>query len=177
MRSLRWRAYTVYHRLELRQNASFLIPMAISQAQKQQIVDLCALGLKQVEVIEQVGCSRATLQRFKKTAEYQEMSQKASKTLATAAIEHQGKLVVSQLTQLQEQEPLIKQSLFERFQQLDQIVSEALDNIDPQDVSPRQIPSMVKAMVELASSYAAFEDRITGIQVIASEIERLNQDR
>ena len=151
--------------------------MTITLAQKQQIVDLSALGLKQAEIIKQVGCGHATLKRFKKTDEYKSMAQKASKTVATAAIEHQGKLVVSQLTQLQEQEPLIKQSLFQRFQQLDQIVSEALDNIDPQDLSPRQIPSMVKAMVDLATSYAAFEDRITGIQVIASEIERLNQDR
>ena len=151
--------------------------MALSGAQKQQIIELLAVGKTASQAAEAVGCSRATVQRVKADAKNKPLMQIASGLAATKQLSEQGEKVTATLHALKDREPQMQEGLWVMFEGLSGLFQQVLERTSPDDVSPRQLPALAKSAADIANAYADFSDRINGLTVLADEVEKLNQTR
>ena len=151
--------------------------MALNSDQKQRIFDLLAAGKTAAEVAEAVGCSRATVQRIKREAKNDPVLKIAKGIAATKRLKDEGHEVLETLSTFRETEPMIQASLLAMFEGLAGMFSQVLQQTNPEDISPRMLPSLAKAAADLANTYADFTDRIHGLTVLADEIEKINETR
>lgn len=151
--------------------------MALSAEQKKQLIELLAEGRTEKAISEAVGCSRSTVQRLKKDAATNSLVQIARGLAATKQVTNEGEQVFATLETLKEREPQIQQGLWDMFEGLQGLFREVLERTDPADISPRQLPALVKAAADVADSYANYTDRINGLDALTHEIEKLNQSR
>jgi len=148
--------------------------LALSNEQKQQIFSLLACGQSAVKVAQTVGCSRATVQRLKKESKNDPLLKTTKGIAQVNVLQAQGSQVLETLDTLKEREPAIQQGLWDMFEGLSGLFKQVLDNTDPEDVSPRQLPALAKASADLATAYADFADRVYGLEVLAGEVEKIN---
>jgi len=151
--------------------------MALSAAQKQRIVELFAIGKKAREVAAEVGCSEASVNRYKNLSKNDKFIKTARKAIAAKTIDEQGAVIVETLQLMAEREPQIQEQMWEMFEGLSTLFSDVLRMTDPEDISPRQLPGLAKSIVEIATAYADFSDRINGLTILADEVEKLSEDR
>lgn len=148
--------------------------MALSADQKQRIFDLLAAGKSASEAAAVVGCSRATVQRLKKNAKKDPLLQIARGVAASRQLSEQGDRVISTLNSLKEREPVIQEGLWLMFEGLSGLFQQVLEQTDPADVSPRQLPTLAKSAADIAIAYADYADRVNGLEILAHEIEKIN---
>lgn len=151
--------------------------MALSADQRQRIFDLLAAGKTASQAAEDVGCSRATVQRFKRESKNDPLLQTAQAIAAEKRLsEDSGKVLIA-LAGLKEREPAIQEGLWGLFSGLNTLFSQVLEQTDPADISPRQLPALAKAAADIATAYADYADRVNGLEVLADEIEKINAVR
>ncbi|MEO0868818.1 MAG: hypothetical protein AAFY17_10290 [Cyanobacteria bacterium J06642_11] len=149
--------------------------MALTPEQKRQIVRSLADG-KTVETAAALAkCSAASIYRFKKTADYQILRESISVAVVASAVSKEADILTQRLSQISDREPWIREQTFARLEQLNQVIGEALETIHPDDVGIRQIPSLISSFKELANVYVVLDDRLTGIDILASEIEQMRK--
>lgn len=151
--------------------------MALSADQKQRIFDLLAAGKTATEAAEAVGCSRATVQRLKRSAKNDPVLKMAQGIAATKRLEEEGDKVFATLNTLKDREPLIQDGLWLMFEGLTGLFAQVLKQTDPADVSSRQLPALAKSAADIAGAYADFADRVNGLEVLADEVQKLNEAR
>ena len=151
--------------------------LALNADQKQRIFDLLAAGKSASEAAKDVGCSRATVQRLKNAAKKDPALKMAQGLAATRRISEEGDRVVATLQTLQEREPQIQSGLWMMFEGLTGLFSQVLEQTDPQDISPRQLPALAKSAADIAGAYADFADRVNGLEVLADEVQKINAAR
>ena len=151
--------------------------MALNADQKQRIFDLLATGKTASEVAEAVGCSRATVQRLKREAKKDPVLKIAQGIAATKRLSDEGDRVFATLNALKEREPQIQDGLWMMFEGLSGLFQQVLEQTDPADVSPRQLPALAKSAADIASAYADYADRINGLEVLADEVQKINEAR
>ena len=151
--------------------------LALSSAQKQQIIDLLASGKTASQAAVEVGCSRATVQRIKGNAKNKPLMQMAQGLAATKQLTQQGDQVVATLNTLIEREPQIQSGLWLMFEGLSGLFQQVLEQTSPDDVSPRQLPALAKSAADIAGAYADFTDRINGLSALTDEIQKINSSR
>jgi len=155
----------------------FSFKMALSAIQKQEIIELLAAGKTETQAAGIIGCSRSTIQRIKKDPSNASLLQIARGMAATQQLNEQGDRVVATLNTLKEREPQMQQGLWLMFEGLTGLFSQVLQNTNPQDVSPRQLPALARAASDIATAYIDFSDRINGLSVLTDEIQKINSDR
>ena len=155
----------------------FCYILALSAEQKQRIFDLLAAGQNATQAADAVGCSRATVQRLKKGSKNDPLLRMAQGMAATKQLNEQGDRVVQTLQTLAEREPQIQQGLWDMFEGLRGLFAQVLEQTDPQDISPRQLPALAKSAADIAGAYADFADRVNGLEVLADEVEKINATR
>ncbi|MEL6879073.1 MAG: helix-turn-helix domain-containing protein [Cyanobacteria bacterium J06607_10] len=153
------------------------IILALSPQQKQRIFDMLAAGQTAAQAADVVGCSRATVQRLKRKTKSDPLLKVAQGLSATRQLTSQGDQVVQTLNTLSEHEPQIQQGLRDMFDGLCELFSQVLEQTDPADVSPRQLPALAKSAAQVAIAYADFADRVNGLEVLADEVQKLNETR
>ena len=151
--------------------------LALSADQKQQIFDLLAAGKTATEAANAVGCSRGTVQRLKKIAKKDPLLKMARGIAATKQLTEQGDRVVATLETLKDREPQIQEGLWLMFEGLSGLFAKVLEQTDPSDVSPRQLPTLAKSAADIAIAYADYADRVNGLEVLADEIQKVNAAR
>lgn len=151
--------------------------MALSKAQKNQIVELLAAGATASKAAEAAGCSRASVQRLKKAANFATVTQKVRGAAKAKQLNEQGEQLISTLSTLKEREPAIQDALWQMFDGLSGLFSQVLEQTEPADVSPRQLPALAKAAADIAQTYADYCDRSAGIDLLTDEIEKINKTR
>lgn len=151
--------------------------MALSDVQKKQIIELLAAGKTALEAAQSVGCSRASVQRVKKNPNFATVLQSVKGAAKAKEITEQGEQLIATLATLKEREPEIQESLWLMFSGLSNLFSQVLEQTDPEDVSPRQLPGLAKAAAEIAQTYADYCDRSAGLDLLTDEIEKINQAR
>lgn len=151
--------------------------LALSADQKQRIFDLIASGATDSEAAKAVGCSRTTVQRLKRKAKKDPLLQKARSLAATKRISEEGDRVVETLNALKDREPIIQEGLWMMFEGLSGLFQRVLEQTDPVDISPRQLPALAKSAADIANAYADFADRVNGLEILADEIEKVNEAR
>ena len=138
---------------------------------------MLAAGKTATQAANAVGCSRATVQRLKNNSKSDPLLQMARGLAATKQVTEQGDRVIATLEAMKEREPQIQQGLWLMFQGLSGLFAQVLEQTDPAEVSPRQLPALAKSAADIAGAYADFADRINGLEVLASEIQKLNSTR
>ena len=151
--------------------------MALNADQKQRIFDLLAAGKTAAEAAEAVGCSRATVQRLKRESKKDPVLQIAQGIAATKRLSDEGDRVFATLNALKEREPQIQDGLWMMFEGLSGLFQQVLEQTDPADVSPRQLPALAKSAADIAAAYANYVDRVNGLEVLADEVQKLNEAR
>ena len=151
--------------------------MALNADQKQRIFDLLAAGKTAAEVAEAVGCSRATVQRLKREAKNDPLLKIAKGIAAGKRLSDEGDKVFETLNALKEREPMIQDGLWMMFEGLSGLFQQVLEQTDPADVSSRQLPSLAKSAADIAAAYADFADRVNGLEVLADEVQKINETR
>lgn len=151
--------------------------MALNADQKQTIFDLLAAGKSATEAAEVVGCSRATVQRLKRESKDDPVLKIAKGIAATKRLSEEGDKVFETLNALKEREPQIQDGLWMMFEGLTDLFQKVLEQTDPADVSPRQLPALAKSAADIAGAYADYADRINGLEVLADEVQKLNEAR
>jgi hypothetical protein len=151
--------------------------MALSSSQKQQIIELLSAGKNASEAAQEVGCSRASVQRVKKDPKFASLMQIARGMATTKQLSQQGDKVLATLSTLKEREPQMQEGLWLMFEGLTALFSDVLEKTSPEDVSPRQLPVLAKAAADIANAYADFSDRINGLSVLADEVQKINKSR
>ena len=151
--------------------------MALSQAQKQQIIDLLAAGKSATEAARITGCSRATVQRIKKSPNFATVRQKVRGAAKAKALNEQGEQLIATLSTLKEREPAIQEALWQMFSGLSDLFTDVLELTDPADVSSRQLSGLAKAASDIAVTYADYCDRSAGIDLLTNEVEKITQSR
>ena len=124
-----------------------------------------------------MGCSRTTVQRLKRKAKKDPLLQKARSLAATKRISEEGDRVVETLNALKDREPIIQEGLWMMFEGLSGLFQRVLEQTDPVDISPRQLPALAKSAADIANAYADFADRVNGLEILADEIEKVNEAR
>ena len=150
--------------------------MALTKAQKTQIIEMLASGASASKAAEAVGCSRASVQRLKKsTTNFETVRQKVRGAAKAKQINEQGEQIIVTLSTLKERSPAIEESLWQMFSGLSGLFSQALERTDPEDIPPRMLPALARAASDIATTYADYSDRSAGLDLITDEIEKINQ--
>ena len=155
----------------------FRFTLALNAEQKQIVFNMLAAGKTATEAADAVGCSRATIQRLKKNSKSDPLLQMARGIAATKQISEQGNQVLATLDTLKEREPQLQEGLWLMFKGLSGLFQQVLEQTDPAEVSPRQLPGLAKSAADIAIAYADYADRINGLEAIACEIEKINGTR
>lgn len=138
---------------------------------------MLAAGKTATQTADDVGCSRGTVQRLKKNSKKDPLLQTAQTIAAERRLnDESGKLLLS-LAGMKEREPAIQEGLWTMFGGLSGLFSQVLEQTDPADISPRQLPGLAKAAADIATAYVDFADRVNGLEVLADEIEKINAAR
>jgi hypothetical protein len=151
--------------------------LTLSAEQKQRIIDLLASGKTATQAADDIGCSRATVQRVKGDSKNAPLLQIARGMATAKQLSEQGDKVVGTLQALKEREPQIQEGLWMMFEGLKCLFEQVLRETNPQDISPRQLPVLAKSAADIANAYADFTDRINGLTVLVDEIEKINKSR
>ena len=151
--------------------------MALSDSQKTKIINLLAAGKTATEAAKEAGCSRASVQRIKKSPNFATVLQSVRGTAKAKEINEQGEQLIATLSTLKEREPAVQEALWQMFTGLTGLFSQVLEQTDPADISPRQLPGLARAAAEIAQTYADYCDRAAGLDILTDEIEKLNQTR
>ena len=128
---------------------------------------MLASGKTATEAADSVGCSRATVQRLKKQSQNDPLLQKAQSIAAEKRISEDSDKVLMALAGLKEREPAIQEGLWAMFSGLGGLFGKVLEQTDPADISPRQLPAIAKAAADLATAYCDFSDRVNGLEVLS----------
>ena len=151
--------------------------LALSSAQKQQIIDLLASGKTASQAAETVGCSRATVQRVKQDPKFESLMQIATGLVKTNQLNEQGNQILEALQTYQDREPQMQEAMWVMFQGMSGLFAQTLAQTDPADISPRQLPSLAKSVLDIANAYGFFTDRIHGMDAIVSEVKKIRDSR
>ena len=151
--------------------------LALNSDQKQRIFDLLAAGKTASEAAEDVGCSRATVQRLKRESKNDPLLQTAQTIAAEKRLNDDSDKVLMALAGLKEREPAIQEGLWAMFGGLSGLFGQVLEQTEPADISPRQLPALAKAAADIAIAYADYADRVNGLEVLADEITKINEAR
>lgn len=138
---------------------------------------MLAAGETATKTANTVGCSRATVQRLKKNSQNDPLLKMVKGIAASKQLKEQGDQVIFTLNSLKEREPVIQEGLWLMFEGLSGLFSKVLKQTDPADVSPRQLPSLAKSAADIAIAYADYADRVNGLEVLADEVQKLNEAR
>ena len=104
----------------------FSFRMALSAAQKQQIIELLSNGKTETEAASVTGCSRSTVQRIKKDPKNASLMQIARGMAVTQQLTEQGNKVIATLNTLKEREPQMQEGLWLMFEGLTGLFSQVL---------------------------------------------------
>ena len=155
----------------------FCFNLALSAQQKQTVFDMLAAGKTATQAAEAVGCSRATVQRLKKNVQNDSLLQIAQTIAAEKRINHESDTLLLTLAGMKEREPQIQEGLWTMFGGLSTLFGQVIEQTDPADISPRQLPAIAKAAADLASAYVDFSDRVNGLEVLADEVQKISASR
>ena len=153
--------------------------MAASKEQKDQAARLLAAGHSEIEVAGTVGVTRSTIQNWKRKDKFIEMIRNAQLAMSVSIAKEEADLgksvrtVLENLDALRKEEAAVGKKLWSLFDRLEEKTLEILDSSDPEDYSPRQIPSLVKAKIELAQIGLTINDRIAGVGALIDGFKRI----
>lgn len=153
--------------------------MALSMSQLK-ACQLLARGLKDKDVWPQVGTSETTFYRWKKSKAFEEcllffQREELEKGAAIAAAAGDG----DDLQQSREDELFIRQQvrqLAENTCLLANRLIEAAIDAGIEELSPRMIPSLVKAATDAVSCLRDGNDRLSGLEGILDELGQIEKE-
>lgn len=151
--------------------------MALSAGQKQKIIELLAEGRTASQAADIIGCSRASVQRVKKNPKFASLVQIASGLAATKKLDEQADELLATINTFREREPQVQQALWSMFEGLSGLFEQVLRKTSPDDVGSRQLPALAKSAADIANAYANYVDRVNGLDVLADEIQKINESR
>ena len=151
--------------------------MALSPDEKQRIVELLAQKWTAAKIAADIGCSARTVARVAKLPKNDKVVTIARKAIAAKTLDEQSSVIVETLQVMIEREPAMQQQIWRMFTGLSTLFNSVLEQTNAEDVSPRQLPALAKAVMEIAATYSDFSDRIHGVQILADEVQQLSKDR
>lgn len=153
--------------------------MAASKAQKQQAANMLAAGHSEAETADSVKVSRSTVQHWKRQPKFIELINSSRLTLNTSIAKEASedavsvRMVLEGLSALKCDEAAIGKRLWTLFDRVESKTLELIEQSDSEDFSPRQIPSMIKASIELAAVGFTINDRVSGLEALVDGFKRI----
>ena len=153
--------------------------MAASKAQKQQAANMLAAGHSETETASAAKVGRSTIQHWKRQPSFINQIDSARLTLNTSIAKEaktdnvSARMILEGLEALKVDEAAIGQRLWKLFDKVESKTLELIEQSEAEDFGPRQIPSMIKASIELAAVGFTINDRIAGIEALVSGIQRI----
>jgi len=157
--------------------------LAASKAQKDKAARLLAHGKSEAETATAVGVSRSTVQSWKRKPDFNQLIDNNRAVVAVASAEFEQKteatnnLILGNIAALAADEGEILKRWWALFNRLEKFTNQVLDNSEPEDISPRQIPKLVKALGDSLQLGLTLNDRISGAEVLLDAYNRIEQAR
>lgn len=153
--------------------------MAASKQQKEQAARMLAAGHSEAETADAVKVGRSTIQYWKRKPDFVELINNARLTLNTSLAKEESqdnvsvRLVLEGLESLKCDEAAIGQRLWALFDKVEAKTLALVEESESEDFGPRQIPSMIKASLEIAQVGFAINDRVAGIGALVDGFKRV----
>lgn len=157
--------------------------MAASKAQKQQAARLLAIGKTEHETAAELGLGRSTIQRWKKNQSFESMIQSARTTSLVEAVQthkeaaNTGHRVLESVAAVQTQESEVSARVWALFDRLEEKTMRLLEQTSVDDLSPRNLPALIKACTDVAQVGLSLNDRVSGMGILIDGYQRLEQTR
>lgn len=141
---------------------------------------MLAAGHSEASTAEAVKVGRSTIQYWKRQDKFIELINNAQLILNTSLAKDTAddnvsmRMVLEGLKELQSDEAAIGQRLWALFDKLEAKTVALLEASEAEDFSPRQIPPMVKASIEIAQIGLTINDRVAGIGALVDGFKRVN---
>ena len=150
--------------------------MALSMNQLK-ACQLLAKGYKDRDAYQKIGVSEATFYRWKKAKDFQECllffqreELERSATLAAAA-GNADELDQSRLDEIE-----LNAQVRELASSTCHLASSLIASTDIEDLSPRMIPSLIKAATDAIACLREGNDRLTGLEGILDELGKIEKE-
>lgn len=157
--------------------------MAASKALKEQAARLLAMDKTEFEVAAQLGLGRSSIQRWKKQESFQAMIQSARSSAHMAKVENNKNIattshaVLESVTAIQASETDVAMRLWTLFTKLEAKTLAALEATSVDDISPRNLPSLIRACTDVVQVGLIINDRVSGMATLVDGYQRIEQAR
>ena len=175
-----------WYSLELQRN-DYFSSMAASKAQKEEAARLLALGRSEAETADTVGVSRSSIQGWKRNKSFQQLIEKSKTVAVVVTAENLGtssrqasqsdNIVIDQLSALKNRERTALENNLKMLSKLREKTLALIESTDIEDLSPRQIPSFVKACGDLEQMAMTLSDRIAGVDSLIDFFDQFEGKR
>ena len=139
---------------------------------------MLAAGNSEVETAAAVGVGRSTIQYWKRQDNFLDLINKAQMALNTSRAKDVSEdrvsmqMVLEGLEELKSDETAFGVRVWAMCDKLEAKTLAILEATDPEDFDSRQLPSMMKAWVEIAKVGMTINDRITGLGALVDGFKR-----
>ena len=157
--------------------------MAASKAQKEQAARLLAVGRTEHETATELGLGRSTIQRWKRNQSFESMIQRARTTAHLAQVETRKDIAVAShvvlegIVSLQASESDIATRLWILFEKVEAKTLALLEATPVEDLSARQLPSLIRACSNIVEIGLSVNDRISGMGELVDGYRELEKAR
>ena len=137
-----------------------------------------ARGATDTAAIEAAGVARATYYKWKKKTEFDD----AVQLFTQQELENQAKLAAAGGSQddvatAYQDEIWIKEQLRDLLEFKVGLATGLLEQVEPDDISPRQLPQLVQGITQLIESFRTSNDRIAGLENLIHELSQIEKAR
>ena len=145
-----------------------------------QIKAASALARKSTDTAaaEAAGVCRTTFYKWQKQKSFQD----AVELFTQQELEHQARLAAATGSQddvavAYQDELWLKENLRSLLESKIDLTTGLLEQVAPNDISPRQLPQLVQGITQLIESFRTSNDRIAGLENLISELSKIEKQR
>ena len=137
-----------------------------------------AMGGTDTAAIEAAGVARATFYKWVKLQTFTEAvhmfteQETENRTKLAAAGGSQDDVAIAY-----QDEIWIKEQLRDLLEFKIGLTTGLLEQVEPDDISPRQLPQLVQGITQLIESFRTSNDRIAGLEHLISELSQIEKQR